>query len=91
LPVTQSVSAKEELMSVLKSKRRQQFLDYIDVRNPSGLFSFTKSVNKSAMYLPTTSLLMLKKIRRQFPLHKVILADFEELEGNILFRQLSTS
>jgi hypothetical protein len=80
LPVTQSVSAKEELMSVLKSKRRQQFLDYIDVRNPSGLFSFTKSVNKSAMYLPTTSLLMLKKIRRQFPLHKVILADFEELE-----------
>jgi hypothetical protein len=43
------------------------------------------------MYLPTTSLLMLKKIRGQFPLHKVILADFEELEGSVLFGQLSTS
>lgn len=82
VPVAQSFSSKEELLGVFKSKRRKQFLDYIDVRNPSGLFSFTKSVNKSAIYLPTTSLLMLKKIRRQFPLHQVILADFEELEGN---------
>lgn len=82
LPVPQSNGAKEELTSLLKSKKRQQFLDYIDVRNPSGLFSFAKSVEKSAVYLPTTSLLMLQKIRRQFPQHQLILADFEELEGS---------
>ena len=32
-------------------------------------------------------MLMLKKICRQFPLHELILADFEELEGNTFIRR----